>query len=96
MPDKCYLFGIPVALLPTVMIVTMFVLQKMTPVTSADPAQQRMMMVMPLIFGIMFYNLPPGLCFTGSPAISSASSSRLPSTNGWLRPRTSSPSRRRQ
>jgi YidC/Oxa1 family membrane protein insertase len=61
MPDKCYLFGIPVALLPTVMIVTMFVLQKMTPVTSADPAQQRMMMVMPLIFGIMFYNFASGL-----------------------------------
>jgi YidC/Oxa1 family membrane protein insertase len=61
MPDKCYLFGIPVALLPTVMIVTMFVLQKMTPVTTADPAQQRMMMFMPLVFGIMFYNFAAGL-----------------------------------
>jgi YidC/Oxa1 family membrane protein insertase len=61
MPDKCYLFGIPVALLPTVMIVTMFILQKMTPVASADPAQQRMMMVMPLVFGIMFYNFAAGL-----------------------------------
>jgi YidC/Oxa1 family membrane protein insertase len=61
MPDKCHLFGIPVPLLPTVMIVTMFILQKMTPVTSADPAQQRMMMFMPLIFGIMFYNFAAGL-----------------------------------
>ena len=61
MPDKCYLFGIPVALLPTVMIITMFILQKMTPVTSADPAQQRMMMIMPLVFGIMFYNFAAGL-----------------------------------
>jgi YidC/Oxa1 family membrane protein insertase len=61
MPDQCHLFGIPVPLLPTVMIVTMFILQKMTPVTSADPAQQRMMMVMPLIFGIMFYNFAAGL-----------------------------------
>jgi YidC/Oxa1 family membrane protein insertase len=61
MPDQCHLFGIPLPLLPTVMIVTMFLLQKMTPVTSADPAQQRMMMVMPLIFGIMFYNFAAGL-----------------------------------
>jgi YidC/Oxa1 family membrane protein insertase len=61
MPDKCYLFGIPVALLPTVMIVTMFILQKMTPVTTADPAQQRMMLIMPLVFGIMFYNFAAGL-----------------------------------
>jgi YidC/Oxa1 family membrane protein insertase len=61
MPDRCYLFGIPVALLPTVMIITMFILQKMTPVASADPAQQRMMMVMPLVFGIMFYNFAAGL-----------------------------------
>jgi YidC/Oxa1 family membrane protein insertase len=61
MPDQCHLFGIPVPLLPTVMIVTMFILQKMTPVTSADPAQQRMMMFMPLIFGIMFYNFAAGL-----------------------------------
>ena len=61
MPDQCHLFGIPVPLLPTVMIVTMFILQKMTPVASADPAQQRMMMFMPLIFGIMFYNFAAGL-----------------------------------
>jgi len=39
----------------------MFILQKMTPVASADPAQQRMMMFMPLIFGIMFYNFAAGL-----------------------------------
>lgn len=60
-PDKCHPFGIPVALLPTVMIVTMFVLQKMTPMTTPDPSQQRMMMIMPLIFGVMFYNLASGL-----------------------------------
>ena len=59
--DKCHPFGIPLALLPTVMIVTMFVLQKMTPMTTPDPAQQRMMMIMPLIFGVMFYNLASGL-----------------------------------
>ncbi len=53
-PDHLYI-------LPTVMIVTMFIVQKMTPMTSADPAQQRMMMIMPIFFGIMFYNFASGL-----------------------------------
>jgi YidC/Oxa1 family membrane protein insertase len=48
-------------ILPVLMIVTMFVLQKMTPVASADPAQQRMMMIMPLVFGIMFFKFASGL-----------------------------------
>jgi YidC/Oxa1 family membrane protein insertase len=39
----------------------MFFLQKMTPMATADPAQKRMMMIMPLFFGIMFYNLASGL-----------------------------------
>ncbi len=61
LPDKCHLFGIPLAILPTVMIVTTYVLQQMTPVATADPAQQRMMKFMPLFFGIMFYNFAAGL-----------------------------------
>jgi YidC/Oxa1 family membrane protein insertase len=60
-PDRFHLFGIPLPILPTVMIITMFILQKMTPMTTADPSQQRMMMVMPLVFGIMFYNFASGL-----------------------------------
>jgi YidC/Oxa1 family membrane protein insertase len=36
-------------------------MQKMTPVATADPSQQRMMMFMPLFFGIMFYNFASGL-----------------------------------
>lgn len=48
-------------ILPTLMIVTMFILQKMTPMTTADPAQQRMMMIMPLVFGVMFYSFASGL-----------------------------------
>jgi YidC/Oxa1 family membrane protein insertase len=51
----------PLYILPTVMIVTMFIMQKMTPMTTADPAQQRMMMIMPLVFGIMFYSFASGL-----------------------------------
>jgi YidC/Oxa1 family membrane protein insertase len=60
-PDKFHPFGIPLPILPTVMVITMFIMQKMTPVASADPSQQRMMMLMPLFFGIMFYNFASGL-----------------------------------
>jgi YidC/Oxa1 family membrane protein insertase len=60
-PDKFHPFGIPLPVLPTLMVISLFIMQKMTPMTSADPAQQRMMMLTPLIFGIMFYNLASGL-----------------------------------
>jgi YidC/Oxa1 family membrane protein insertase len=60
-PDKFHPFGIPLPILPTLMVISLFILQKMTPVTSTDPSQQRMMMLTPLIFGIMFYNLASGL-----------------------------------
>jgi len=53
-PDHMYI-------LPSLMIVTMFILQKMTPVATADPAQQRMMMIMPIVFGIMFFRFASGL-----------------------------------
>lgn len=54
MPDPYYI-------LPAVMIVTMFALQLMTPMPTTDPAQRRMMFVMPLIFGFIFFNLASGL-----------------------------------
>ena len=39
------------------MIVTQFIMQKMTPTnTGGDPAQQKVMMLMPLMFGFMFYS----------------------------------------
>jgi len=60
-PDKFHPFGIPLPILPTVMIITMFITSKMTPVASTDPSQQRMMMLMPLVIGIMFYNFASGL-----------------------------------
>jgi YidC/Oxa1 family membrane protein insertase len=60
-PDKFHPFGIPLPILPTVMVISMFIMQKMTPVATADPAQQRMMMIMPIVFGIMFYNFASGL-----------------------------------
>ena len=60
-PDKFHMFGFPLPILPTVMIISMFIMQKMTPMATVDPAQQRMMMIMPLVFGIMFYNFASGL-----------------------------------
>lgn len=52
---------LPIKILPIVMIASQFVMQKMTPQANADPAQQKMMMFMPLVFGFMFYNFPSGL-----------------------------------
>jgi YidC/Oxa1 family membrane protein insertase len=48
-------------ILPIAMIATQFLMQKMTPATSVDPNQQRMMLMMPLVMGFIFYNLPSGL-----------------------------------
>ncbi len=50
-----------IRVLPIAMIVTQFLMQKMTPATSVDPAQQRMMLMMPLILGFMFYGMSSGL-----------------------------------
>jgi YidC/Oxa1 family membrane protein insertase len=52
---------LPIHILPIIMIGTQFLSQKMMPQPGADPAQQRMTMFMPLIFGFMFYNLQSGL-----------------------------------
>jgi len=52
---------IPIKILPLTMIASQFIMQKMTPQAGGDPNQQKMMMFMPLIFGIMFYNFPSGL-----------------------------------
>jgi YidC/Oxa1 family membrane protein insertase len=50
----------PYYLTPILMTVTMVIQQKMTP-TTMDPAQQRIMMAMPFIFGFIFKDLPSGL-----------------------------------
>jgi YidC/Oxa1 family membrane protein insertase len=51
----------PFYVTPILMGVTMFTQQKMTPAAGADPVQQRMMLMMPVIFTVMFLNLPSGL-----------------------------------
>jgi YidC/Oxa1 family membrane protein insertase len=50
----------PLYITPVLMGITMFWQQKVTPST-ADPAQQRVMMMMPLMFGFMFLWAPAGL-----------------------------------
>jgi len=52
---------LPIKLLPIILIATQFLTQKMMPQPGADPAQQKMTMFMPLIFGFMFYNFQSGL-----------------------------------
>jgi YidC/Oxa1 family membrane protein insertase len=48
----------PYFILPLAMVATMWISQKMTPMTTMDPAQQRMMTFMPLMFGVMFVIFP--------------------------------------
>jgi YidC/Oxa1 family membrane protein insertase len=48
----------PYYILPLTMVGLMWWSQKMTPMTTADPAQQRMMTMMPLMFGVMFVVFP--------------------------------------
>lgn len=52
----------PYYVLPIVMGITMFISQKMTPMTpGADPTQAKVMMVMPVVFTFMFLNMSSGL-----------------------------------
>jgi YidC/Oxa1 family membrane protein insertase len=52
----------PTYVLPIVMGITMFISQKMTPMTpGTDPTQAKMMMVMPVVFTFMFLQVSSGL-----------------------------------
>jgi YidC/Oxa1 family membrane protein insertase len=52
----------PYLILPAIMVISMFLMQKMTPQAGMDPAQQRMMnIMMPAMMGFIFYNLAAGL-----------------------------------
>jgi YidC/Oxa1 family membrane protein insertase len=50
----------PYYITPILMGISMFIQQKMTPST-ADPAQQKIFMFMPIIFTFLFINFPSGL-----------------------------------
>jgi len=51
----------PFYVTPVLLSLTMFVQQKLTPQTATDPAQQKMLQLMPLIFGAFMLTLPSGL-----------------------------------
>jgi len=57
-PD--YVFG-TIPILAILMAVCMFVQQKLTPTGNVDPAQAKMMMLMPLLFTFMFWSQSSGL-----------------------------------
>ena len=50
----------PIYITPIIMGATMVIQQKMTP-TAGDPAQAKMMLLMPVMFTFMFLNFPSGL-----------------------------------
>lgn len=50
----------PSYVMPIIMGITMVIQQKMTP-SSMDPTQQKMMMIMPVVFTFMFLSFPSGL-----------------------------------
>ena len=53
----------PYYLLPIGIIITMLFTQKMTPQAGMDPAQQKMMnLMMPVMMGVISFNLAAGLC----------------------------------
>ncbi|MGA7621991.1 MAG: membrane protein insertase YidC [Candidatus Acidiferrales bacterium] len=51
----------PYYILPIGMTIMMYLMTKMTPQTSVDPAQQKMMAFMPLMMGFIFFRLSSGL-----------------------------------
>ena len=60
-PDTLgHLFGIPLNLLPTVMAITSFLQIKMTPSTG-DKMQQRILLLMPIMFFLFCYNFASAL-----------------------------------
>jgi YidC/Oxa1 family membrane protein insertase len=59
-PDRLMVGGFGIPVLTILMGISMFAQQWFTP-QQGDPAQQRMMMIMPLIFTFMFINFPAGL-----------------------------------
>ena len=51
----------PYFVLPVILTAAMFFQQKLTPTTSTDPTQQKVMMFMPIIFGFIMKDMPSGL-----------------------------------
>ena len=61
LPDTIgHIMGIPINPLAIAMALTMVLQQKLTP-TATDPAQAKMMMMMPVVMLFFLYNMPSGL-----------------------------------
>jgi YidC/Oxa1 family membrane protein insertase len=53
-------YALPIRILPLIMGVTQVIQQKMTP-TTADPMQEKIMLLMPIVFTFLFWSFPSGL-----------------------------------
>ncbi len=51
----------PYLVLPLLYIISMYAMQKLTPMTVTDPMQQKIMLWMPVVFGLFFVIFPAGL-----------------------------------
>jgi YidC/Oxa1 family membrane protein insertase len=51
----------PYFILPIINVAVMWATQRLTPMNGMDPMQQKVMMFMPLIFGVMMAFMPSGL-----------------------------------
>jgi YidC/Oxa1 family membrane protein insertase len=60
-PDRLNVMGFSIPVLVILMTVASFILQRMTPMATADPSQARMMMFMPIFMGFLFYRFASGM-----------------------------------
>ena len=51
----------PYCILPTIVVVLMVVQQQFMPTGNMDPKQEKIMKMMPLLFGFFFFTFPSGL-----------------------------------
>jgi len=59
--DLSQMETLAIHVLPVILVATQFLTQRMTPSPGVDPTQQKMMMLMPLVMGYMFYFASSGL-----------------------------------
>ena len=60
-PDRLHIAGVSIPVLVILMTVASYFSMKMTPQPTADPSQQRMMALMPIFMGVMFYRFASGM-----------------------------------
>jgi len=60
-PDRLVIMGVPIPVLVILMTIASYFSMQMTPMTTADPSQQRMMKLMPILFAFMFFRLASGM-----------------------------------